>query len=182
MYPKAYIDYLIHFHGDRDYFECHEILEEYWKEVDPNNKQSIWVGLILLAVSNYHHRRGNFPGAKKTIAKSIAILKNEKKRLLQLGIDTEQLMKDLLLKQQDISLQYPYTSYTIPMTDPILIESCNAGCIDRGFIWGSASDLNNREIVHRHSSRDRSSIIQERLDALKKSTRFIHQHIEKGSE
>ena len=31
MYPTEYIQFLIHFHGDYDYFECHEILEEYWK-------------------------------------------------------------------------------------------------------------------------------------------------------
>ncbi|MFZ3196347.1 MAG: DUF309 domain-containing protein, partial [Bacillus mycoides] len=27
MYPTEYIQFLIHFHGDYDYFECHEILE-----------------------------------------------------------------------------------------------------------------------------------------------------------
>ena len=27
-FPLKYIDFLVHFHGDRDYFECHEILEE----------------------------------------------------------------------------------------------------------------------------------------------------------
>lgn len=31
MYPTEYIQFLIHFHGDYDYFECHEILEGYWK-------------------------------------------------------------------------------------------------------------------------------------------------------
>lgn len=182
VYPKAYIEFLIHFHGDRDYFECHEVLEEYWKEIDPNNKQSIWVGLILLAVSNYHHRRENYHGAKKTIAKSIAILKNEKNKLLPLGIDADKLMYDLLLRQKAIALGKPYDSYTIPIIDPMLIASCQAGCIDRGFIWGSVSDMNNIEVVHRHSTRDRSSVIEERLEALKRNTRFIQQHIKKGNE
>ena len=35
VYPEAYIEYLMYFHGNRDYFECHEVLEEYWKEVSP---------------------------------------------------------------------------------------------------------------------------------------------------
>ena len=30
-YPEAFISYLIEFHATRDYFECHELLEEYWK-------------------------------------------------------------------------------------------------------------------------------------------------------
>ncbi|MEH7501602.1 DUF309 domain-containing protein, partial [Neobacillus drentensis] len=29
MYPTEYIQFLAHFHGDRDYFECHELLEDY---------------------------------------------------------------------------------------------------------------------------------------------------------
>ncbi|WP_102274696.1 DUF309 domain-containing protein [Cytobacillus massiliigabonensis] len=182
MYPEAYIEYLIHFHGDRDYFECHEILEEYWKEVDPNNKQSIWVGLILLAVSNYHHRRENFLGAKKTMTKAISILKNEKNRLLHLGIDAEKLINDLLARQKALSLGNPYTSYTIPIIDSILISNCKSGCIERGFTWDSVSDLHNKRLVHRHSTRDRSNVIQERLDALNKNTRFIQPQTEKGSE
>lgn len=32
MYPEAYIEYLAEFHGSRDYFECHELLEEHWKK------------------------------------------------------------------------------------------------------------------------------------------------------
>lgn len=53
MYPKAYIEYLVHFHSDRDYFECHEILEEHWKQ-DGRNKG--WLVLIQTAVAFYHYR------------------------------------------------------------------------------------------------------------------------------
>ncbi|WP_460291943.1 DUF309 domain-containing protein, partial [Bacillus cereus] len=38
MYPTEYIQFLIHFHGDYDYFECHEILEEYWKTKPRGNR------------------------------------------------------------------------------------------------------------------------------------------------
>ncbi|MCD2486520.1 DUF309 domain-containing protein, partial [Staphylococcus aureus] len=51
MYPKAYIDYLVEFHATRDYFECHEILEEYWKEDPPKKRKRYWVGFIELAVA-----------------------------------------------------------------------------------------------------------------------------------
>ncbi len=64
MYPKAYIDYLVEFHATRDYFECHEILEEYWKEDPPKKRKRYWVGFIQLAVALYHHRRQNTAGQK----------------------------------------------------------------------------------------------------------------------
>ena len=45
MYSQAYIDYLVHFHGDRDYFECHELLEEHWKKTKEDT--AILFGLAL---------------------------------------------------------------------------------------------------------------------------------------
>lgn len=33
-YEPLYIDYLIYFNRDQDYFECHEVLEELWLECD----------------------------------------------------------------------------------------------------------------------------------------------------
>ena len=44
MYPTEYIQFLIHFHGDYDYFECHEILEEYWKTKPRGNRDHYLVG------------------------------------------------------------------------------------------------------------------------------------------
>lgn len=51
LYPKAYIDYLVYFHGLRDYFECHEVLEEHWKKDDKAERKKYWVGLIQIAVA-----------------------------------------------------------------------------------------------------------------------------------
>lgn len=50
-YPQAYIEYLEYYHGARDYFECHEVLEEYWKENPSSPLSAAWVGLIQLAVA-----------------------------------------------------------------------------------------------------------------------------------
>lgn len=54
IYSESYIDYLIHFQATRDYFECHEIMEEYWLENDRDKK---WLTLIQLAVAVYHERQ-----------------------------------------------------------------------------------------------------------------------------
>ena len=100
MYPKEYIQFLTHFNGDRDYFECHEILEEYWKKSNDLKKDSIWVGFILLAVSRYHHRRGNFKGAKRTLEKAMNILSllDFKQSLLGLDESIFPLLSKLLIK------------------------------------------------------------------------------------
>jgi predicted metal-dependent hydrolase len=95
LYPKEYLQYLIHFHGNRDYFECHEILEEFWKKKDPRNKHSIWVGFIQLAVSNYHHRRGNFKGAQKTLKKALEIFHSKENSITKLGLESPSFFKIL---------------------------------------------------------------------------------------
>ncbi len=86
MYPKAYIDYLVEFHATRDYFECHEILEEFWKEDPPKKRKRYWVGFIQLAVALYHHRRQNTAGAKRLMANSIRILQAEHRAVEDLGL------------------------------------------------------------------------------------------------
>lgn len=167
MYPKEYIDYLVHFHGDRDYFECHEILEEYWKTVDKNNKNSILVAFILLAVSSYHHRRGNFRGANRTLKKAIYIFREQKQLLSNYGFLPEPFLTYLNENLKLIEGGKEYKSMNLPIHDQALIESCIIACKEKGFIWGTESDLTNEDIIHRHARRDRSEVLDERDAALK---------------
>jgi len=166
LYPKPYIQYLVHFHGDRDYFECHEILEDYWKRTDRKNKQSIWVGLIQLAVSCYHHRRGNFLGAKKTLEKALEIFKNEDALSTTLGVNGQWFLAQLDDRLAAIHNQKPYVSFNCPNADPELCQQCILSCKKSGFKWCSPSNLGNDALVHRHKLRDRSSVIQTRKKAL----------------
>ncbi|GHH98130.1 DUF309 domain-containing protein [Neobacillus kokaensis] len=162
MYPQEYIEFLIHFHGDRDYFECHEILEDYWKDIDPGNKDSIWVGLILLAVSTYHHRRGNFKGAKRTLEKAIKIVQSHNAILPRLGFKESDFIHLLDSRLRMIESNQTYFSFSLPITDPQLIELCLNTCHQQGFEWGKDSDLTNDHLIHRHKLRDRTSVIEER--------------------
>lgn len=166
LIPNAFVTYLYHFHVDRDYFECHEVLEEYWKEETTQQKDSIWVGFILLAVANYHHRRNNFRGAMRTLEKAEAILHSQKKKIKELGLDINELF--LLLEQHLITLKNndPYQSYILPIHNPILLNQCLAYRNESNLTWGRESDLSNNDLIHRHKLRDRSSIIKERQNAL----------------
>ena len=167
MYPKEYIQFLAHFHGDRDYFECHEVLEEYWKKTDSKNKSSIWVGLILLAVSTYHHRRSNFIGAKRTLKKAFMIFNTQAGWLIKLGLD-QPLLNDILKERLSvIEKEEAYYSFDLPICDSILIEMCGEYCEQEGFLWGKASDFTKSSLIHRHKLRDRTSVIEERRQSLK---------------
>ncbi|MCM3724460.1 DUF309 domain-containing protein [Neobacillus cucumis] len=167
MFPKEYIQFLAHFHGDRDYFECHEILEEYWKKNDVKNKNSIWVGLILLAVSAYHHRRNNFNGAKRTLEKAITIFKTQPDSVIKLGLDPHLLQDILTSRLSNITNQQRYISFNLPIGDQALLDQCRRYCKQNGFVWGMKSDLTNDHLVHRHILRDRTSVLEERNQSLK---------------
>lgn len=166
MYPKEYIQFLAHFHSDRDYFECHEVLEEYWKRTDSGNKSSVLVGLILLAVSTYHHRRCNFIGAKRTLEKAIKIFDTQGCWLKKLGLDPS-LLYDLLKKRFSIiEKEEAYTSFDLPICDSLLLEVCREYCKQVELQWGRASDFTNNSLIHRHMLRDRTSVIEERRQSL----------------
>jgi uncharacterized protein len=174
LYPKEFIQYLVHFHGDRDYFECHEILEEYWKQTDFGNKDSIWVGFIQLAVSNYHHRRGNFEGAKKTMKKALSIFLSKEPSIIKLGLDSQSLLVILYERLAIIEQNKAYKSINLPINDHSLLNQCKFICEQSKYIWGNNSDLTKLHILHRHKLRDRAGVIQERNSAkqIKKTRRL----------
>ncbi|KKI93103.1 hypothetical protein WQ54_06245 [Bacillus sp. SA1-12] len=165
MYEQAYIDYLIYFHCDRDYFECHEILEEHWKKDPPTKRKNYWVGLIQIAVGLYHHRRGNFAGAAKMISNAIKLLKNEQHDLQRLGLHKEELIKQLLIRKNEILDGKCYYSFNLPIIDQELVTICKTQCHDQKN-WGNASDFTNEYLIHKHTKRDRTDIIEERKNQL----------------
>lgn len=162
MYPKEYISFLIEFHGTRDYFECHEILEEYWKETAPGERDSHWVGLIQLAVSLYHYRRGNTAGAAKTIRKAHDIFQAKAAEISGLGLDVQKLLASAEEIEHSIQNGLPYVSVNLPITDPSLISACGTACTEAGLKWGSPSNPADTFLVNRHLLRDRSEVIDER--------------------
>lgn len=167
LYPEQYIQFLAHFNGDRDYFECHEILEEYWKESTDRSKNSIWVGFILLAVSRYHHRRSNYNGAKRTLEKAIKIFSLHEREPILLGLNVDIFFPMLSKLLVQAVQEKRYQSITLPISDSVLLEACIKECQNKGFNWGQESKLEDESIIHRHKLRDRTNVIEERMVALK---------------
>ncbi|WP_054711111.1 DUF309 domain-containing protein [Bacillus sp. JCM 19041] len=152
MYPKRYLDYLHYFHVDRDYFECHEVLEEEWKNAPKTNKNSYWVTLIQIAVALYHERRGNYKGASILYKRLLVRIQDDSTELHNLGLDAKQLLGDIELRLNNIGKQF-FSDYNLPLTDEYLIRLCRTRAGER---WLAPSNLNNAYLVDKHRLRNRS--------------------------
>ncbi|WP_028548539.1 DUF309 domain-containing protein [Paenibacillus sp. UNC451MF] len=160
-YPQAYIDYLIYFHAERDYFECHEVMEEYWKEHPGDPLASCYVGLIQIAVALYHQRRNNLNGAQKMMSSAITNLTDG--GMSALGLDPE-LLKAMLQErlQQLLNPNNKYEDLNLPLTDAQLVAECRKRCTESSLHWQCPSDFSNTFVIHKHRLRDRSNVIAER--------------------
>jgi predicted metal-dependent hydrolase len=116
MVPRAYLEYLFQFHRRRDYYECHEILENHWKS--EGRKNGIWVGLIQVAAALHHYRRGNGKGAGKLIEKSLFRLSGEEEALKRLGFDSGKFLSLLEQTRENVRKGRPYQDVDLPLTDP----------------------------------------------------------------
>ncbi|ARI77200.1 hypothetical protein HM131_10275 [Halobacillus mangrovi] len=155
MYPDLYIDYLAHFHGTRDYFECHEVLEEHWKNVDPKNRNSVWVFLIQLAVCMYHYRRGNRKGAEILINRCLKRYPTISESLEEIGLEKREVL--LLVQEVRTRLinQQPYKSTILPICDNILLDDVRQKCKKWGVTYGKPSNLLDHYLINKHSLRNR---------------------------
>ncbi|PZE20943.1 DUF309 domain-containing protein [Paenibacillus xerothermodurans] len=88
-YDRLYVEFIYYFNVERDYFECHEVMEELWLE---EGRSPVYQGLLQVAVGLYHYRNGNVSGAKKLLSAALAKLRDRPAG--QLGIDLAQLVED----------------------------------------------------------------------------------------
>ncbi|WP_249305789.1 DUF309 domain-containing protein [Lederbergia citrea] len=169
-FPTLYINFLIHFHGDRDYFECHEVLEEHWKNCGMH-RNSIWVGLIQVAVSFYHYRRGNKKGAVKMMDKAVHLLTYKQQETETLGINHQHLITKLKNSRLQMMNNMPYMAINLPINNRELLNLCVEQCVKLGYEWGDIDDHTSQSIIHKHKMRDRSDVVAERKFALEAKSR-----------
>ncbi|GIP46953.1 hypothetical protein J53TS2_05440 [Paenibacillus sp. J53TS2] len=88
-YEPLFVAYLVYFNRDRDYFECHEVLEELWlaRGHDP-----LYKGLLQIAVGLFHARRGNLSGGRKMLLSALEQLSPYPEQ--SLGIDLGKLLRE----------------------------------------------------------------------------------------
>lgn len=162
QYPEAYMQFLVHFHGTRDYFECHEMMEAHWKRETAPALRSAWLCLIQTAVAAYHERRNNKAGADKMWNNA---LRNANPAVLaELGLDGDAFVRLLSLRRQACASggAAAYEDPDLPLADAELIECCERMCAQMGVKWRSRESDATAEIVHKHKLRDRSDVVRER--------------------
>ncbi|QHW34470.1 DUF309 domain-containing protein [Paenibacillus rhizovicinus] len=162
-YPDAYESYLYEFHATRDYFECHELLEEYWKAHPDDGFGDTWVGLIQLAVGSYHYRRGNRRGATKMLDQAKGRI--DRSRLAELGIDGDQLHALIDGAIAGVERNEAFVDVNIPICDERLAERMKLDAANHGLAWGAPSGTDDA-LIHRHTLRDRSDVVAARAAAL----------------
>lgn len=130
VFDHLFVRFVYYFNVERDYFECHEVMEELWLE---EGRGPLYQGLLQVAVGLYHYRNGNLGGAIKLFTAALAKLEDVPAEIL--GIDLRQLREDskeYLGKLLHVQEQ-PFAFYdlNIRITDPKLKELVNAFHLER---------------------------------------------------
>ncbi len=155
MHPyhhPLFVQFMVYFNDNQDYFECHEVLEEYWKSIPASDKNHPLATYILLATGMYHWRRGNFAGAIRTLRKVENKLPTFSAYYAG-EIDFQQLVTDVHYTVERVEKEFPFESFSFIITSPSLqahIELAQQSMILLPF--GSES------VIHKHMLRDRSDI------------------------
>jgi predicted metal-dependent hydrolase len=84
MYERQYITFLYTFNVLRDYYVCHDLLEDLWLE---EGREPFYQGLLQVAVSCYHAANGNRAGAIKLMRSAILKLSWYPDRWLGIRVD-----------------------------------------------------------------------------------------------
>jgi predicted metal-dependent hydrolase len=59
-YSYLYLLFMYYFNVKRDYYECHDVMEELWLE---ERRDKFYQGLLQVAVGLYHFRWNNLKGS-----------------------------------------------------------------------------------------------------------------------
>jgi predicted metal-dependent hydrolase len=123
-YERLYLEFIYYFNETRDYFECHEVMEELWLE---EGRGLLYQGLLQIAVGLYHHRNGNVSGSIKLFTQGIDKLRHYPQDTL--GIDLAKLLADsrrYVEQLQEIgTVPFDFYDLTIVIVDPALREAIN---------------------------------------------------------
>ena len=52
LHNPFFVKFIVYFNENQDFFECHEVLEEYWKSIPDRTKDHPLTAYILLSTGN----------------------------------------------------------------------------------------------------------------------------------
>jgi uncharacterized protein len=118
MKDPRYLAFISHFNGDRDYFECHEVMEELWLE---EGRSPLLQGLLQAAVGLHHWDNGNRSGAVKLMKAALGKISGYAD--IVLGLDLSSLRGNLeqsLIALSEMPDDAPFQAFLLEVCDPDL--------------------------------------------------------------
>ncbi|QGQ97421.1 DUF309 domain-containing protein [Paenibacillus psychroresistens] len=130
-YDRLYVDFIYYFNIERDYFECHEVMEELWLE---EGRKPLYQGLLQIAVGLYHHWNGNVGGSIKLFSQGIDKLQHFASPIL--GIDLAKIVEESRVYVQKLlnitTEPFEFYDLNISVLDPNLEEQLAAAILRHG--------------------------------------------------
>lgn len=153
----------------QDYFECHEIAEDYWKSKQTFQKDDAEVFLVQISTGEYHYRRGNLKGAEKCYLKAKKLLHTKQYNLEQLGL-TEDIYEFLSARLDLIIEEAAFTPPHLPLNQHMLNSlyvMYGQDLEEQAFIDSiTTRHVTHQDIVDKHLLRDRTSVNKAREAAI----------------
>lgn len=115
-YIEKYNEFIRVFQIERDFFKCHEILEDIWiDETSCNTRNHVAINLLLISVGALHWERGNLKGALAVFRNSLNYFDENKNKIDKLGIDSLKLKKIVEESIKNIEKKEIYKDISLPM-------------------------------------------------------------------
>ncbi|MDS9470784.1 DUF309 domain-containing protein [Sporosarcina pasteurii] len=164
LYHPYFVKFIVYFNKNQDFFECHEVLEEYWNTFPGRTKEHPLTGYILLSTGLYHWRRGNRIGALRTLKKAKDKFNIISERYIDYteGIDFPSLYSHVKKSIDEIEREQPFASFSISVTSPKL-----HALVEAEEPLMKLLPLESDAIIHKHILRDRTEIIRLRNEKKK---------------
>lgn len=164
LFHPLFVEFCSYFNDQQDYFECHEVLEDYWKECAPRERMHPLVGFVQLATGMYHGRRGNTIGALRILDKAKHNLQQNEHSPFVEYIDLPHVLHGIDTLQQNIQAGEAFQPFALKLTNTALQQlvdeqSSRLPSVDKQFL------------LHKHMLRDRSDILAARAEKIRNNTR-----------
>ncbi|SJZ71968.1 Predicted metal-dependent hydrolase [Cetobacterium ceti] len=113
---NRYKEFLNEYENKRDYFQCHEILEELWKEeTNCDTKEHPAVILLQIAVGAYHWENKNITGATKVLQGVLAHYGEVEVALEEIGFDSKKLKEVVENEIDSIKENKEFKHFSLPI-------------------------------------------------------------------
>ena len=164
-YHPLFLQFIVYFNDNQDYFECHEVLEEYWKEQENFSKDHPLTGYILMSTGLYHWRRGNIAGASRTLQKAITRFRQMP---IQFGDYLEEVAVDEIIDNLENCLECiesgdDFYTFQLPISPELYVEA------EKSKPSIALLPKNSASVIHKHIQRDRTEVILQREEKKKGS-------------